>query len=675
MKMQIEKIILWSHDTAKVPRLLSFKPGKLNVITGASRTGKSAIIPIIDYCLASSNCTIPVDVIRDSCSWFGVVVQAHDEQILLARECPERNTSSNNMYRLRDEKIEIPHSISEANTSINEVKSLLNGLAGIPYLRVDANDSGSGFKSHASFRDLISFNFQPQNIVANQNVLFYKVESFQYRERLKSVFPLALGVVTAEILAKQYELKKLRGILQQKEREYSKLKQVSKRWVAELKGNVARAVEYGIWPTDADSLSADNDYLVSILRNISRAPEFEPVVSEESIDRTIETIKELRIREHDLSNLLAEQGKSKGELDKLKAALAQNINISSLKRDRLKLSEWLLTANKNENECPICGNMCSSESNDLQMLCDAFRYFEIEAHAAIEMPSAFHREYESIKEDIRQSIENLNAIQTQIQVLEVSSEKRRKERYRRDEALRFIGALENSLNTFEDVQTDGGLFEEIEQLRIQVGKLQNEVSEHKIGRKLKVALKRISISISSILSTLDIEEKYSTAPCELSITDLSLKITLDNGAKHFLSEIGSGSNWLSYHVALTAALQRHFSADSDSPVSGFVIYDQPSQVYFPRRLADEGKITQVDNSLEEDKANDLRDEDVEAVKKIFHTIASSIMTDKGLWQAIILDHAPESVWKNVKNVYKVAEWRDGEKLIPKDWYTTEMSLP
>ena len=145
---------------------------------------------------------------------------------------------------------------------------------------MDADDSGSRFKSHASFRDLISFNFQPQNIVANQNVLFYKVESYQYRERLKNVFPYALGVVTAEILSKQYELKKIRGILQQKENEYKKLKKVSNRWMAELKGNVARAVEYGIWPNDADHLSTDNDYLVAILKDISKTSQLEPIVSE-----------------------------------------------------------------------------------------------------------------------------------------------------------------------------------------------------------------------------------------------------------------------------------------------------------------------------------------------------------------------------------------------------------
>src|SRR6218665_3498481 len=42
------------------PRRLQFDLGKVNVISGASRTGKSAVIPIIDYCLGSSTCSIPV---------------------------------------------------------------------------------------------------------------------------------------------------------------------------------------------------------------------------------------------------------------------------------------------------------------------------------------------------------------------------------------------------------------------------------------------------------------------------------------------------------------------------------------------------------------------------------------------------------------------------------------
>lgn len=34
-------------------KTIDFDLGKVNVITGASRTGKSAIIPIIDYCLGA----------------------------------------------------------------------------------------------------------------------------------------------------------------------------------------------------------------------------------------------------------------------------------------------------------------------------------------------------------------------------------------------------------------------------------------------------------------------------------------------------------------------------------------------------------------------------------------------------------------------------------------------
>lgn len=73
MKFAINSIILWPRKQEYSPRILSFKSGVVNIITGASRTGKSAIIPIIDYCLGSDKCTIPVDVIRNACSWFGVL--------------------------------------------------------------------------------------------------------------------------------------------------------------------------------------------------------------------------------------------------------------------------------------------------------------------------------------------------------------------------------------------------------------------------------------------------------------------------------------------------------------------------------------------------------------------------------------------------------------------------
>ena len=56
MYFQVEKIILWSKKVQYSYKTVNFCCDKINVITGASRTGKSAIIPIIDYCLGDGQC-------------------------------------------------------------------------------------------------------------------------------------------------------------------------------------------------------------------------------------------------------------------------------------------------------------------------------------------------------------------------------------------------------------------------------------------------------------------------------------------------------------------------------------------------------------------------------------------------------------------------------------------
>ena len=88
MFFQVREIILWPRGSDLEPRRVHFEPGRVNVVTGGSRTGKSAIIPIIDYCLGSDKCTIPVATIRDACSWFGILIDTPVGQKLLARHEP-----------------------------------------------------------------------------------------------------------------------------------------------------------------------------------------------------------------------------------------------------------------------------------------------------------------------------------------------------------------------------------------------------------------------------------------------------------------------------------------------------------------------------------------------------------------------------------------------------------
>jgi hypothetical protein len=72
MQLTILKIILWPKDTAFRPRVIPFEPGKINIISGESGTGKSTLTWIVDYCLGSDKCSIPVGLIRDLAGWFGL---------------------------------------------------------------------------------------------------------------------------------------------------------------------------------------------------------------------------------------------------------------------------------------------------------------------------------------------------------------------------------------------------------------------------------------------------------------------------------------------------------------------------------------------------------------------------------------------------------------------------
>lgn len=49
MNMQIKDIVLYGKNNKT--RILQFKIGEVNVITGDPSTGKTALIDIVDYCL------------------------------------------------------------------------------------------------------------------------------------------------------------------------------------------------------------------------------------------------------------------------------------------------------------------------------------------------------------------------------------------------------------------------------------------------------------------------------------------------------------------------------------------------------------------------------------------------------------------------------------------------
>ncbi len=153
MQFQIRQVILWPRNKTLRPRVVHFRPGVTNVITGASQTGKSAIVPIIDYCLGSGKCSIPTGVIRKNTEWFGVVVETGKGQLLLARREPGIQQSTGDMFMMEGRgDIVLPEQVPAKNTNRDFVKAYLDELAGLTSLDFDP-DSDSGFEGRPSFRD------------------------------------------------------------------------------------------------------------------------------------------------------------------------------------------------------------------------------------------------------------------------------------------------------------------------------------------------------------------------------------------------------------------------------------------------------------------------------------------------------------------------------------------
>jgi hypothetical protein len=86
MTLQIRSISIYSRDGER--RDVKLKLGALNIVTGASKTGKSALLDIVDYCWGRNECTVAEGEIRKGVSWFAVHFDNDGEGILIARKNP-----------------------------------------------------------------------------------------------------------------------------------------------------------------------------------------------------------------------------------------------------------------------------------------------------------------------------------------------------------------------------------------------------------------------------------------------------------------------------------------------------------------------------------------------------------------------------------------------------------
>ena len=94
--MQIKSLIFYNKKGNK--RILPFEIGKVNIITGESKTGKTAIIDVINYCLGSEDCRVSEGVIRQTVEWFAILLQYEKEEVFVARQNPNSLGQATTQY-------------------------------------------------------------------------------------------------------------------------------------------------------------------------------------------------------------------------------------------------------------------------------------------------------------------------------------------------------------------------------------------------------------------------------------------------------------------------------------------------------------------------------------------------------------------------------------------------
>jgi hypothetical protein len=663
MDFKIKKIILWPKSNIHAKKEIEFDLEKINVIVGDSQTGKSSIIPIIDYCLCSSKCTIPVGPIRKSTAWFGVLAISGDTELLLVRQEPGNQQSTNQMYYEEGKSINIPDLIEQSNRTTEQIVNRLNQICKLPSLDFakDPNDR-KPYEARPSFKDFLAFCFQSQHIIANPYTLFYQADTIDHKLKLRTIFPLALGLIRANTLELQRsinnlydELKEKRGILTDKNK-------IRNAWESEIKGNYIKALELGIlkntpFPEETWKLE---DYLIYLQQVPQLINDMKfPILSEGIINRVVKYTAKVQQNENEIISSLEEKTYRLSLLRTFKNGSTDYELAMKNQRSRLEPinNGWLHDKLKKADNCPVCGATEITSSEGIKNLINISESVQQKISQINESKNVLDKEITEIETGIRELEKQLNNTRIELDALGRRNEEIERQRNSIEEIFRYVGKIEQNLKNLDEIRIDSQLSKAISDLEDQIASLQKQLLLSNTRLDRDSIMRRIGQTINIYKQILKVEDAEN--PTEIDEKQLTLKIISSDNREDFLWEIGSGSNWMGYHISTILALQEYFlTLNNHNHTPTFVIFDQPSQAYFPEAIKLDKKGNGEQNS-----------DDLERVKAIFVAFSEFLKRSKKKCQVIVLEHADKEYWNDVEFTHQIGDkrWTREEALIPKEW--------
>lgn len=626
-------------------RELPFNLGGLTVLTGASKTGKSAIIDIVDYCTGRSECNVADGVIRKHVGWYAVLFQLGDGQIFIARRNPEMGEkTSSDIYMDRSSKITVP-AMAEIfkNTTVSAVEKFLAAAIGI-----SENENRPPAQTRdpleANFRHSLLLSIQDQNDIDSKTRLFHRQDESFIGQAIKDTLPYFLGAIDEDRLFKQSLLDQAKRKLRQLERQLKDSESQDTETFSRAKGLFEEAKEVGL----IDERKAAINY-ASLIDSLKRIAEDNSIRNDLIVADGEDILASLR---NTRQALRRELEKVNEEIRSTKMFTSESSGYESeVKEQRARLSSVGLVRDTkcDEKMCPLCDSALNVPIPTISKISESLNTLNEQLDAVEAENPRLQLRLASLQGD-REKIEDaLRENQMQINHRMRENEIHRVQQDNFILQARTTGKIQQYIEVARDADDDSALKSAIAAAQQRVAILEAELDMDDVREKLNTFFNIIGGYMTHYSTELDLEHKGSQL--RLDIRNLTVVAdTLDGPVP--LYRMGSGENWVGYHVLAHLGVHKWFR-QKNRPVPGFIILDQPSQAHYPPEKDAEGSISV------------LKNEDQAAVFKLFKLIADVAKELQPNLQIIVMDHADlQNDWFQDAVVER---WRNGKKLIPQEW--------
>lgn len=643
--MHFDELVLFNKDGDR--RSIPLEAGRLNIITGDSRTGKSSLINLLRFLLGGKNPHAPRGPISQSIVWLGARARIGDTHFVIARPMPEGDAETSEAMLLVGADAVPDLGQLRPNTSRKALREYLGGLLG---LADNLNVPGEGqtrLPLSATFVHSLHYCFQGQGEIANPDILFHRQNHEWIPQTIRDTLPFFLGAQGADDLRKRETLTSLRRDLRRAQQRLRAAEGEREAGLGRAGALLTESVEVGLLAERPEINELAEARL--LLHSVLDSPSPQDRLPEEGTE-----FHDLRHERAELSDSLREVVDQLRLLDEF-AAVDDSYGREVAEHHVRLASIGLISREVEDAPCPVCGRLI--EEHDApqtaaveEALGRAERRLEFAQRDRPKVRRArgeLKGQQAQLQRELRDVDRKLDALATQDEIASKARSAINMQSYVR-------GRIAQYLDTIEDVgeaEIDA-LRATVSSLERQVGDLLEALDPATLRSRTDSLLRTVSRQMTLWAQALELE--HAAHGAQIDLDRLTIVADTPFGPAYMdRGEIGSGMNWVGYHLTAYLALQDFFIRN-DRPVPSFLVLDQPSQAFFPRDRTTGGDM------------EELSDTDRENTRKLYRLMADVVEQHHGSLQIIALDHADfEDDWF-ADSVQQ--RWRDGEALIPIDWF-------